>query len=36
MHDVATLTRCAVRMGLIEVEVEGRCLLIEECDAVVE
>lgn len=36
MHDVATLTRCAVRMGLIEVEVEGRCLLIEECDVMVE
>lgn len=32
MHDVATLTRCAVRMGLIEVEVEGRCLFVEDCE----
>lgn len=36
LHDVASLTRHAVRLGLVTVEVEGRCLLIEECDAVVE
>jgi len=30
LHDVASLTRHAVRMGLVTVEVEGRCLLAEE------
>lgn len=36
IHDVAGLTRYAVRLGLVTVEVEGRCLLIEECDALAE
>jgi DNA-binding NarL/FixJ family response regulator len=32
LHDVAALTRQAVRMGLVTVEVEGRALLEGESD----